>query len=268
MKDYELLATKIRAHSLQMTHDAKSSHIGSCLSIADILAVLYGGVLNVRPEQPEWENRDRFILSKGHACAALYAVLAERGFFPMEWLDTFYQNGSKLSGHITYGVPGVELSTGSLGHGLSMGCGMALAAKRDNKKYKIFVLLSDGELNEGSTWEAILFASHHKLDNLIAIVDYNKSQAMGEVRKVLRLGTLSDKWKSFGWNAWNTNGHKYKEIEDNINNIQVEGNPSCIIAHTTKGKGVSYMEGETVWHYRSPNDEELNQALLELGVKR
>ncbi|RLA96546.1 MAG: transketolase [Deltaproteobacteria bacterium] len=266
---YSDLSRRIRAHALCMTHKANASHIGSCLSIADILAVLYGGVLQVDPARPGWPDRDRFILSKGHGAAAIYAVLAERGFFPKEWLDTYCQNGSKLAGHITYGVPGVDVSTGSLGHGLPIGCGMALAAKRGGRPYRIFVLLSDGECDEGSTWEAVLFSSHHLLDNLIAIVDYNKLQAFGAVGEVMNLEPLEDKWRAFGWSVRQINGHHYEQISDSLTSVPFEpGKPSCIIAHTVKGKGVSFMENQFHWHYKSPNSDQLAQALEELGIDR
>lgn len=270
IRAYEELATKIRVHALRMTHNAQSSHIGSCLSIADILAVLYGGVLNVKPEEPNWENRDRFILSKGHACAVVYAVLAECGFFPLEWLDSFYQNGSELSGHISHKVSGVEVSTGSLGHGLSIGCGMALAGKRDNKAYRVFVLLSEGDCDEGSTWEAAMFASHHKLDNLVVIIDYNKLQALGQVEDILRLEPLADKWRSFGWSVVEIDGHNYDEIYRALRSVSFIfepfrfKQPTCIIVHTIKGKGVSFMENQVAWHYKFPNDEELMRALEEI----
>jgi transketolase len=265
---YRNLAVAIRAHALRMTHKANASHVGSCLSIADILAVLYGSVLRISPSLLDWPDRDRFILSKGHAAAAVYAALAECGFFPKEWLDTFCQDGSKLAGHITYGVPGVEVSTGSLGHGLSIGCGMALAAKRDRRPYRVFVLLSDGECDEGSTWEAALFAPHHHLDNLIAIVDYNKIQSFGTVKEVLDLEPLADKWCAFRWAVREIDGHDYEQIEDALTSVPFEpGKPSCIIAHTVKGKGVSFMENQLAWHYKSPNEEQLRQALAELGCK-
>ena len=264
---YKAFATKIRAHVLRMTHRAKSSHVGGCFSIAELLAVLYDGVLQLRPTQPDWPDRDRFILSKGHAAAATYATLAERGFFPIEWLNTFYLDGSHLPGHITYGVPGVEASTGSLGHGLSIGSGMALAGIRDSRPYRVFVLLSDGECDEGSTWEAVLFAPHHKLDNLIAIVDYNKIQSFGAVKEVLDLDPLAEKWQAFGWAVREIDGHDFKQVENALLSIPFElGRPSCLIAHTIKGKGVSFMENRLDWHYRHPSDEELHQALAELGV--
>src|SRR6267378_3094356 len=193
-RDIERLARNIRIHTVRMIHAAKSSHTGSCLSMAELLAVLYGRILRIDPARPDWSGRDRFILSKGHACAALYAVLAETGFFPKSWLGTFYQNGSRLAGHVTHaGVPGVEVSTGSLGHGLAIACGMALAAKRDGHGYRVFTMLSDGECDEGSIWEAALFAPHHHLDNLIVIVDYNKIQSLGSVKEVLSLEPFAEK---------------------------------------------------------------------------
>jgi len=261
------LAQTIRAHVLHLTHKANASHVGTCLSMADILAVLYGGVLRVDPARPEWADRDRFILSKGHGAAAVYAVLAEQGFFPKDWLDTYCQDGSKLAGHITHhGVPGVEVSTGSLGHGLSIGCGMALAGKWDRRPYRVFVMLSDGECDEGSTWEAVLFAPHHRLDNLVAIVDYNKIQSFGTVKEVLDLEPLADKWRAFRWVVREIDGHDYEQIEDALTGVPFEpGKPSVIVAHTVKGKGVSFMENQLAWHYKSPNDEQLAQALAELG---
>jgi transketolase len=249
-----------------MVHHARSSHVGSSFSIADLLAVLYGGVLRVDPRRPDWPERDRFILSKGHACAAVYAALAEGGFFSTDWLDSYYHDGSHLAGHITHhGVPGVEVSTGSLGHGLSIAAGMALAGKHENKSHRVFALLSDGECDEGSTWEAALFIPHHRLDNMVAIVDYNKIQSFGTVKEVLDLEPLAGKWQSFGWATREINGHDFKQIEDALLSVPFEPEkPSCIIAHTTKGKGVSFMENQLAWHYRTPDDEELRRALAEL----
>lgn len=264
------LAARIRRHSIEMTHSAKSSHVGSCLSMADLLAVLYGKILDIDPRQPTWPNRDRFILSKGHGCAAYYAVLAEVGFFPVEWLDTFYQNGSRLPGHATHiEVPGVEISTGSLGHGLSIATGMALAAKRDGKTYRVFVMLSDGECDEGSTWEPILFAPQHKLDNLIAIVDYNKIQSLGTVKEVMDLDPFADKWRAFGWVVREIDGHNLDEIETSLTQVPYElDRPSCVIAHTVKGKGVSFMENKLLWHYRTPQGDEFEAALAELKTQK
>ncbi len=265
----ENLATKIRAQVLKMTHRAKSSHVGSSLSIADLLAVLYGGIIKINPKNPKWEERDRLVLSKGHACAGLYAVLAEVGYFPLENLETYYQNGSTLAGHITHtAVPGIEVSTGSLGHGLSIACGMALACKQDRKDFRVFTILSDGECDEGSIWEAVLFAPHHHLDNLIAIVDYNKIQSIGRVEEVLDLEPFADKWKAFGWSVVEIDGHKIEEIQKTLGQIPFKsGRPSCIIAHTVKGKGVSFMEDKLAWHYQQPDAEQLKLALAELGLR-
>jgi transketolase len=262
------LARQIRLHVLRMVHDSGASHIGSSYSMAELLAVLYGNVLRVDPSRPDWPERDRFILSKGHGCAGLYAVLAERGFFPRDWLSTFYKDGSRLPGHATHGIPGIEVSTGSLGHGLSIATGMALASSRSAKGFRIFALLSDGECDEGSTWEAAMFAGHHKLDGLTAIIDYNKIQGMGAVKDILALEPLVTKWESFGWAVKEVNGHNLGQVLDTLKNVPMLGcKPTCIIAHTIKGKGVSFMEGETLWHYRSPNLTEFYEALNELNAR-
>lgn len=263
------LAHKIRVDALRMVTRANTSHIGSCFSVADILAVLYNNVLNVKPRQPDWLQRDRFILSKGHAAAILYAVLAEKGFFPIDWLDGYCLEGSPLIGHVSHKVPGVELSTGSLGHGLPVACGMALAANRDDEKNRVFIVLSDGELDEGSNWEAIMFAAHHKLDNLIAIVDCNKLQGFGYTKDVLDLTPLKDKWTAFGWTVEEIDGHDHQQIKTVLRQIPFEPNKPCvIIADTIKGKGISFMENRLEWHYKSPNEEQLRQALLELGEEK
>ena len=266
-REIAALARKLRVQTARMVHRAKSSHLGSAYSMVDLLAVLYGRILRIDPKRPEAAERDRFVLSKGHACAALYAVLAEGGFFPKEWLEDFYQDGARLAGHATHvGVPGVEVSTGSLGHGLPIACGMALAGKRDGCGYRVFALLSDGECDEGSTWEAILFAGHHKLDNLISIVDYNKIQSLGSVKEVLELDPLADKWRAFGWAVREIDGHDIAQIEQTLGAVPFGANrPSCIVAHTVKGKGVSFMENELLWHYRAPDEEELARALTELA---
>jgi len=266
-RDIERLARNIRIHTVRMIHAAKSSHTGSCLSMVELLAVLYGRILRIDPARPDWSGRDRFILSKGHACAALYAVLAETGFFPKSWLGTFYQNGSRLAGHVTHaGVPGVEVSTGSLGHGLSIACGMALAGKRDARPYRVFALLSDGECDEGSTWEAMLFAGHHQLDNLVAIIDYNKLQSIGRVAEVLDLNPFADKWRACRWSACEIDGHDPSEIERAFREVPaLAGSPTCVIAHTVKGKGISFMEDKLLWHYRPPSEDDLRNALAELG---
>ena len=269
MKTSIELARSIRSHALRMVNQANSSHIGTCLSMADLLAVLYSAVLRIDPSRPDWIDRDRFILSKGHGAAIVYAVLAERGYFPIDWLDTYFQDGSMLAGHInSHEMHGVEVSTGSLGHGLSIGCGMALAGKREDKSHRVFVLLSDGELDEGSNWEAILFAPQHRLENLVAIVDYNKIQSFGNVKDVLDLDPLADKWRAFRWGVCEIDGHDHRQIQNVLMQVPFEpGKPSVIIAHTVKGKGVSFMENQLSWHYKSPNAEELAKALAEVEAK-
>ncbi|MGH7975533.1 MAG: transketolase, partial [Limisphaerales bacterium] len=243
-----------------------ASHVGGGLSMADLLAALYGEVLKVDVKQPQFPDRDRFILSKGHACAALYATLALKGFFPVEELKQYGQNGSRLMAHVSHKVPGVEFSTGSLGHGLGFACGKALAAKRQKKNWRVFAMLSDGELDEGSNWEAILFAPQHKLDNLIAIVDYNKIQSLGSVKEVLDLHPLAEKFRAFNWSVKEIDGHNHDEISAALKTLPFEpGKPSCLIAHTVKGKGVDFMENKLLWHYRTPNAEQVKNALGQLG---
>ena len=261
-----LLANSIRKHVLRMTHRAKSAHVGTSLSMADILAVLYSGALRVTPSTVDSPDRDRFILSKGHGCAGLYAALAEAGFFPMAWLDDFYGDGAMLAGHATHnGVPGIEVSTGSLGHGLPIACGMAMAGKQDGRDYRVVTLLSDGECDEGTIWEAALFAPHHKLDNLVVIVDYNKIQSLGHVKDTIGLEPFADKWEAFGWETIQIDGHDYAEIEGALRFLPARvGKPTCIIAHTVKGKGVSFMEDTVLWHYRTPQGEEYERAVAEL----
>lgn len=266
--DTRAMALAIRRHAVQMTHLGKSSHVGSVLSLADILAVLYGRVMAVDPTDPRWAERDRFILSKGHAGAGVYAALAERGFLPREQLKTHYQNGSKLSGHVSHkGVPGVEFSTGSLGHGLSVGTGMALAAKRAGRGNRVYVLLSDGECDEGSNWEAIMFAAHHKLDNLVVAVDYNKIQSLDLVSNTLALEPFADKWRAFGWHVAEVDGHDHDALLAALDVPAAgRGQPSVVICHTTKGKGVSFMENQVLWHYRTPQGNEYRDARTELGL--
>ena len=255
----------LRVRVLEMVNRARSSHVGSSYSMIELLAVLYWRALRVRPAEPAWADRDRFILSKGHACAALYAVLADRGFFPREQLDTFCQNGTQLAGHATTTVPGVDLSTGSLGHGLCVAAGMALAAKRDGRAHRVFALLSDGECDEGSTWEPIFFAPHHHLDNLVAIVDYNKIQSLGTVKEVLDLEPFAEKWRACGWHVREIDGHDLQAVEQALADVPFTvGRPSCIVAHTVKGKGVSFMEDDLLWHYRTPVGDEYDRALAEL----
>jgi transketolase len=260
------LAKRIRIHTLNMTSTGGSSHIGSAFSIADILAVLYRKTLNVRPEEPRWDGRDRFILSKGHAGAAAYATLAECGFFSVEKLKAHYQDGSDLSGHISHkGIPGVELSTGSLGHGLGVGAGMAKALKMVGGSQRVFVLLSDGECDEGSNWEAILFAQHHRLDNLVAIIDYNKIQSLAPVSETIALEPFADKWKSCNWAVREVDGHDHDALSEVFSNLpENDGRPTVVIAHTTKGKGVSFMENTVLWHYRCAKGDEFDAAMKEL----
>lgn len=260
-------ARRIRGHALRMVHAAKASHIGGCLSMADILAVLYTRTLSIDATNPRQPSRDRFILSKGHAAAILYAALAERGFFPVAELDTYCRDGSIFTGHVSHAVPGVEVSTGSLGHGLSIGIGMAIAARSAGAGSRVFCLLSDGECDEGSTWEGILFAPHHKLDNLVAIVDFNKIQSFGTVAEVLDLDPFAEKWRSFGWRVREIDGHDLAALDHALSGIPAApGRPTAIIAHTIKGKGVSFMENKLEWHYRSPSDEQLSAALAEVGA--
>ena len=262
------LARRIRVHTVHMTHRAKSSHVGGGLSMAEILAVLYGSVLKYQALNPEWPERDRVVLSKGHACAALYAVLAESGFFPLSELETFYLDGSRLSGHVTHsGVPGVECSTGSLGHGLSIACGMALAGRRAATPFRVFAILSDGECDEGSIWEAALFAGHHRLQNLQVIVDYNRIQSLGTTNEVIRLDPLPAKWESFGWKAIEVDGHDVHALRAVLESPAPD-RPTCIVARTIKGKGVSFMENTLLWHYRTPQGAEYDAALAELGESK
>jgi transketolase len=263
--DTRALANRIRTHALRMTSRGGGSHIGAIFSCADILAVLYGGILDVDPHAPADPGRDRFVLSKGHAGGGLYAVLAERGFFPVEKLKTHYQDGSDLSGHVSHKLPGVDLSTGALGHGLSVAAGMAYAAELDKRTHRVFCLLSDGECNEGSTWEAILFAGHHGLDNLVAIVDYNRIQGIAPVSEVLELAPFPEKWTSFGWSVREVDGHSHPDLTKAMADVPfTPGKPSCLIARTTKGKGVSFMENTVLWHYRIPRGAEFDAALKEL----
>lgn len=264
--DTRLLAHRIRRHAVEMTSAGKSSHVGSVLSMADIVAVLYGQILRVSPAEPKHPDRDRFILSKGHAGAGIYAALAERGFFPVEELRKHYQNGSIFSGHVSHkGVPGVEFSTGSLGHGLGVAGGMALAARIQQRSHRVFALLSDGECDEGSNWEAILFAAHHKLGNLVVSIDYNKIQSLAPVAETLALEPFADKWRAFGWRVAEVDGHDHDELLAAYRSIDLESDkPTVVICHTTKGKGVSFMQDKVLWHYRSPQGQELADALAEI----
>ena len=262
----EALALRLRRHVVRMCASGGSSHVGSGLSMADIVAVLYGEVLRVNPSDSAWPDRDRFILSKGHAGACVYAALAERGFFPLEVLEQHYRNGSILSGHVSHkGVPGVELSTGSLGHGLGVGAGMAMQLRRAGGGQRVHVVLSDGECDEGSTWEAALFAAHHGLSNLCAVVDYNKLQSLASVADTLALEPFALKWRAFGWTALQVDGHDHEALKLAFAEAARGPRPTCILADTIKGRGVSFMENEVLWHYRTPRGDELKAALRELG---
>ena len=261
------LALRLRRHVVRMCSRGGSSHVGSCLSMADIIAVLYGEVLRVDPLDPAWPARDRFILSKGHAGACVYAALAERGFFPITDLERHYANGSNLSGHVSHkGVAGVEFSTGSLGHGLGIGAGMALQLRRTGGDQQVYVVLSDGECDEGSNWEAILFAAHHRLANLCAVIDYNKLQSIAPVAETIALEPFADKWRAFGWSVERIDGHDHAALKAAFARAGEQDRPTCIIADTVKGRGISFMENEVLWHYRSPQGEEFAAAMRELGV--
>ncbi len=261
----EELARRIRIHALRMTSVGGGSHIGAIFSCADILAALYDGILNVEAAAPACPTRDRFILSKGHACAGLYAALAERGFFPIEELLTHYQDGSNLCGHVTHKLPGIEVSTGALGHGLSIATGMAYAAKGKGASHRVFCLLGDGECDEGAVWEAALCAAQHRLSNLVAIVDYNRIQGIAPVADVLDLAPFAEKWTAFGWAVREVDGHDHKALNGALREVPfVAGKPSLLLANTVKGKGVSFMENTVLWHYRIPRGQEFDAALLEL----
>ncbi len=262
MKSTEL-AWLIRRHGIEMTHLSGGSHIGAVLSVADVVAVLYADIMNHDPKNPKWDERDRFILSKGHAGASVYAALAETGYFDVSELKTHYQNGSRLSGHVSHHLPGVDFSTGSLGHGLSAGVGMAIAAKQDKKQHRIFVVLGDGECNEGSVWEAAQVAAHFGLNNLVAIVDSNKMQSLDFCDKTLNSGSMEDKWCSFGWEVLSIDGHDHCALHNALSTCSEK--PLVIIANTTKGKGISFMESQVLWHYRFPHEGwEYEQSVNEL----
>lgn len=260
-------AREVRKLSVEMVYKARASHVGGAMSMADILAVLYTGEMIFDAVNPEWGGRDRFLLSKGHACVSYYATLALAGFYPVSQLDTYAQKGSPFLCHISHHVPGVEFSAGSLGHGLPIATGIALAAHRQNLDYKTYVLLGDGEMDEGSNWEALLFAAHHHLNNLCAIIDYNKIQSFGDTNKVLNLEPLADKLRDFNCNVIECDGHNHKELKKAFYQFKQETEkPTVIVAHTVKGKGVSYMENKLAWHYKSPSAEQYQQAMEELAV--
>jgi transketolase len=259
------LSELARIEILKMTNRAGASHVGSALSVVDILAVLYGNVANASPSRISDPDRDIIILSKGHAATALYSILAIQGFFPLSWLHDYCSDGAQLGGHVTSkGVPGVELSTGSLGHGFPYGLGIALSQKRSKKLSKVFVVMSDGECDEGTTWESAMIASHLELGNLVVIVDRNYIQSLGSTEETLTLEPFADKWRAFGWNVHEVEGHDFEQLESALQQTSTKI-PTCVIANTTKGKGVSFMENSVAWHYKSPNQTELQHALSEIS---
>tara|TARA_B100000686_G_scaffold257047_1_gene268962 strand:+ start:21291 stop:22115 length:825 start_codon:yes stop_codon:yes gene_type:complete len=259
------ISKRIRKNILDMTHTAGSGHPGGSLSSVEILATLYFNIMDHKPENPKWNHRDKFILSKAHACPVLYATLSEAGYFPENELKTFRQINSRIQGHSHIKTPGVEMSGGSLGQGLSFGVGAAISAKLDNLKSKTFVLLGDGECDEGQIWEAAMSASHHKLNNLIAIVDRNQIQNDRFTDEVMTLEPFEDKWKAFGWKTLKVDGHSLGELIDAFNlAINQTKNPTVVIADTIKGKGVSFMENNPAFHGKSPDDQELFLALKEI----
>ena len=264
--DLQLKACALRRAMLRLIVNAGAGHTGGGLSCLDILNVLYNRVLNVSPQTFTSPMRDRYVQSKGHSVEALYAVLADRGFFPEADLKTICHYQSHYVGHPTRHIPGVEMNTGALGHGLPICIGMALAAKMDSAPYLVFTLLGDGELAEGSNWEAALAASHYKLDNLTAIIDHNTLQISGHTRDVMSNEPLDEKWRAFGWAVKIVNGHDYAALTEALSKPAEIGKPTCIIANTTKGKGVSFMENVAKWHHGVPSDAELKQALGELNA--
>jgi transketolase len=259
------ISIKIKRQCLELVHKANASHIGGAFSIADVLAVLYTNILKYDNQNPKFENRDRLFYSKGHACTILYCILQEVGFYSIEELDTFAQNGSIFTSHVNHKVNGIELSTGSLGHALSVACGVAIAGKKKNAPWQTYTIVSDGELNEGSNWEPILLAPHLKLNNMTLIVDYNKIQSFGTTAEVLDLGNLTAKFNAFGWDTHEVDGHNHEQLVEVFDKKNIHPTkPKVVIAHTIKGKGVDFMEHQLAWHYKSPNKEQLDAALKQL----
>lgn len=267
-KQLEIAATKVRMGVIEGVYNAKAGHPGGSLSIADTLTYLYMHRMNITPAEPDWAERDRLVLSKGHTAPALYSVLAQRGFFPVEELKTLRKIDSRLQGHPVRGkVPGVDMSTGSLGQGISAACGMALSGKIAAAPYKVYAILGDGEIEEGQVWEAAMFAAHYKLDNLCAVVDNNGLQIDGKISDVMSPYPIDEKFAAFGWHVITINGHDFNELEKAFNEAEtVFGKPTVIILRTTKGKGVSYMENQVGWHGKAPNEEEYNTAMAELNA--
>jgi transketolase len=263
------ISRRIRGEIVEMSHTADAMHLGSSLSCVDIFVALYhGGCVNIKPDNPRSATRDRVILSKGHASMTFYTVLADKGFFPKDSLKTFNKTGSHLTEHPNLGaLPGIEATSGSLGHGLSIGLGMAIAGRIQQIPYRVFVIMSDGECNEGSVWEAAMLAPAQKIDNLVVIIDFNRWQATGRSEEIMALNPLKEKWESFGWSAYEVNGHDIPALLKQLSKIpDASGKPVAIIAHTVKGKGVSFMEDNNNWHYRIPNVDEVRRAKEELGL--
>lgn len=267
LRDLQSKACQIRQHIISMLGQAGSGHPGGSLSATDIVTTLYFHEMNVDPKNPKWPDRDRFVLSKGHAAPVLYAALAEKGFFPVEELQTLRKIGSRLQGHPSMKhVPGVDMSTGSLGQGLSAANGMALAARLDGRSYRVHVVLGDGEIQEGQVWEAAMAAAHYKLDNVVAFLDHNGLQIDGPTSEVMSPEPVTDKWRAFGWHVEEIDGHNLSQILSALTKArEVKGKPTMIVANTVKGKGVSFMESQVNWHGNAPNAEQTSQALCELG---
>ena len=261
-------ATEIRIELLKMIYEAKTGHTGGSLSNTDILTVLFYRIMNLDPSNPKWENRDRYVQSKGHAVESYWAILADKGFFPKEELKTFSQFKSRLIGHPNNKVPGVEMNTGALGHGLSISVGMALAAKMDGKSYKVYTLMGDGEQAEGSVWEGAMAAAQYKLDNLVAIIDRNGLQITGKTEEVMGIEPLGDKWRSFGWEVVEVDGNNIANLVEVFSNIpKTAGKPMMVIANTVKGRGISFAENVPEWHHHVPSQEEFEQAMKELTAQ-
>ena len=267
VEELKLLAKTVRKDIISMLTESRSGHPGGSLSAADIVTTLFFGEMNIDPKNPKDENRDRFVLSKGHAAPVLYSVLARRGYFPVEELNTLRKINSRLQGHPSMKcLPGVDMSTGSLGQGISVSVGMALAGKLDNKDYRVYTLLGDGELEEGQVWEAAMSAAHYKLDNLTAFVDFNGLQIDGDITKVMNPSPIDKKFEAFGWNVLVIDGHDIKAIQDAIEEAKkVKNKPTVIVCNTIKGKGVSFMENEAGWHGTAPSKEQCEKALAEIG---
>ncbi len=267
-KELAIFATKARIGIIEGVHSAKAGHPGGSLSICEVLSYLYNEEMRVDPKNPKWQSRDRFVLSKGHGAPALYATLALKGFFPVEDLKTLRKSDSYLQGHPNMNkIPGVDMSTGSLGQGISAAVGMAIGAKLDNADFRVYTILGDGEIEEGEVWEAAMLAGNRQLDNLVAVVDYNGLQIDGTIEEVNSAYPIADKFKAFNWNVIEIDGHNYDEIEEAFNNAKkTKGKPTCIVMKTVKGKGVSYMENSVGWHGKAPNDEEYEIAMGELNA--